>query len=108
MPMAAPRPCTYPGCCTLVARGLCLVHRRSYAKQLPKRLRGDAGMRRRRLFLNAHPLCVHCTSEGRTSAAQEVDHVVPLSEGGPDEWDNLQALCRPHHAAKTLAERRLG
>jgi len=38
-------------------------------------------------------------------AADEVDHIVPLSRGGGDERSNLQPLCRPCHAAKTARER---
>jgi len=38
--------------------------------------------------------------------ATEVDHIVPLSQGGPDEWDNLQGLCHDCHAAKTAREMR--
>ena len=34
----------------------------------------------------------------------EVDHVVPLSQGGTYEPDNLQPLCREHHAANTALE----
>jgi 5-methylcytosine-specific restriction endonuclease McrA len=31
----------------------------------------------------------------------EVDHIVALELGGRDRDDNLQALCVPHHKAKT-------
>jgi hypothetical protein len=31
----------------------------------------------------------------------EIDHVVPLAEGGPTSLDNLARLCRYHHARKT-------
>lgn len=34
----------------------------------------------------------------------ECDHVVALWRGGPDELDNLQALCCECHAAKTQLE----
>lgn len=36
--------------------------------------------------------------------AYEVDHVVPRSQGGSDERDNLRAICPAHHRAKSLAE----
>lgn len=71
---------------------------------LTPRLRGDAGVRRRLRWLNEHPLCVHCEQRGRVSAAAEVDHVVPLSEGGADDDSNLQSLCVPCHKEKTARE----
>lgn len=37
--------------------------------------------------------------------ASEVDHIVPVSQGGSSDPANLQALCRECHRAKTLAER---
>lgn len=38
--------------------------------------------------------------------ATEVDHIIPLHQGGLDEWENLQGLCHEHHAAKTAKEMR--
>jgi 5-methylcytosine-specific restriction protein A len=38
--------------------------------------------------------------------AQEVDHVTPLAQGGTDRADNLRAVCKPCHAAKTALEGR--
>ena len=46
-----------------------------------------------------------CASEGRTTAAEEVDHIIPLHKGGADTDDNLQCLCRAHHHRKTVLER---
>ncbi len=36
----------------------------------------------------------------------ELDHIVPLIEGGSHEADNLQTLCVPCHRAKTASEAR--
>ena len=37
--------------------------------------------------------------------ADQVDHVIPLSEDGPDTLDNLAAIhAQPCHEAKTQAE----
>lgn len=40
---------------------------------------------------------------GRVCGAEatDVDHVVPASQGGTDDLDNLQSLCRWHHRRKT-------
>ena len=46
--------------------------------------------------------CVQC---GRRGVRLEMDHIVPLKDGGTDELSNLQSLCKaPCHAAKTRAE----
>ena len=34
----------------------------------------------------------------------EVDHKIPLSQGGKDEWVNLQLLHRHCHDEKTAAD----
>ena len=45
-------------------------------------------------------LCQHCLAGGRYTEAQEVDHIVPLADGGTDAATNLQALCAPCHRKK--------
>jgi 5-methylcytosine-specific restriction protein A len=35
---------------------------------------------------------------------EEVDHILPKSQGGTDDRANLQGLCRTHHSAKTMRE----
>jgi 5-methylcytosine-specific restriction protein A len=62
------------------------------------------------MFLRSHPLCVdpfglHANS-GQVVAATEVDHIRPKSNGGTDEWDNLQGLCKSCHSRKTALEQR--
>ena len=37
----------------------------------------------------------------------EWDHIHPVAAGGPTSLDNLQALCWPHHAAKSRHEREM-
>lgn len=49
-------------------------------------------------------LCQTCLSNGRLTEAKEVDHVKPLSLGGTDAADNLQALCKQCHGRKTAKE----
>jgi S-DNA-T family DNA segregation ATPase FtsK/SpoIIIE len=34
----------------------------------------------------------------------EVDHIIPLGAGGPNEATNLQVLCKRHHRAKTRVD----
>jgi len=53
-------------------------------------------------------LCQPCNRKGKLSLAKEVDHIVPVAEGGTDEDRNLEAICKPCHHAKTQAEARRG
>lgn len=52
------------------------------------------------------PCCVVCTAQGLTVPATITDHIKPVRLGG-DFWDatNHQSLCKPHHQAKSAAER---
>lgn len=46
-------------------------------------------------------ICHVCGRPG----ANEVDHVIPLSEGGADDMDNRRPIhARPCHVEKTQAE----
>lgn len=49
-----------------------------------------------------------CAWPGCVDLAEELDHVVPLAQGGTHERSNLQGLCADHHREKTIAERRQG
>jgi 5-methylcytosine-specific restriction protein A len=70
-------------------------HQRGYTRKWAK-------IRRAHLF--REPMCRHCAANGYVVAAEHVDHIVPLSRGGTHEPDNLQALCRACHSAKTATE----
>lgn len=65
----------------------------------------EAARRRRLRYLREFPLCASCLKLGRTRVAVELDHIVPLHKGGPDDETNVQGLCRPCHAAKSAEER---
>ena len=39
--------------------------------------------------------CVYCGN-----AAQAIDHIIPVVEGGSDRWDNLAPICRDCNSAK--------
>ena len=68
------------------------------------RLRGEALQKRRWQWFRNHPLCLHCQAKGRVSAATQLDHIVPLYQGGLDDLCNLQGLCNACHAVKTRAD----
>lgn len=69
-----------------------------------KRTWGRRWMRIREMVLSANPLCVDCEAEGRTVAADEVDHIIPVHKGGTDDWENLAGRCHFHHNRKSRAE----
>ena len=117
------RPCRWPGCPAIVARGVgyCTAHQakgqgaeadrtRQYdAGRDPRAVafyRSAAWLRMRATVLAEQPVCADC----RTRLSHHVDHVIPLA----DDWarrldrDNLQGLCQSCHAAKTGAERAVG
>ena len=57
--------------------------------------------RLRKAHLAIEPLCRGCTP--RLTMANTVDHVTPISEGGPafPGHDGLASYCPPCHSAKT-------
>lgn len=77
------------------------------------RIYGSKWDRARLTFLQAHPLCVMCSEQGRVTAATVVDHIIPhklkeaLCSGDREAiakaqllfWDktNWQPLCKQHH-----------
>lgn len=72
--------------------------------------RRRAALSRRGVFIRDDGRCQYC---GRT--AENVDHVVPRSRGGPHVWENVVAACQrcnahkrdhtPDEAGMTLARR---
>lgn len=47
--------------------------------------------------------CAQCGTHG-TETTLELDHVVPVAEGGTDTLDNAQLICPTCHGPKTQAE----
>ena len=104
MPTHPSTPCLASGCPNPAVRGgRCEKHAQKYRQQSDQARpsaaeRGyDAKWRRvRAQFLRKHPECGVCGAE-----ATVVDHVLPLSQGGTNEWANLQPLCVRCHNRKT-------
>ncbi|MBF9263925.1 HNH endonuclease [Paracidovorax cattleyae] len=113
MPIAAPRPCTHPGCGRLVhdGSGRCDKHPKPAWTKRPdavKRVTGRRLQRMRAELFARDPLCAECRRLGLVVLATQRDHIVPLEEGGADEVTNTQGLCDEHHDAKSKAERERG
>ena len=51
--------------------------------------------------------CAH-THRGHCAGHLELDHRIPHAEGGTDTLDNLQWLCKRHHAMKSQKEAQRG
>ncbi|MBR1807159.1 MAG: HNH endonuclease [Selenomonadaceae bacterium] len=112
MPRKAKRPCRQRGCPNLTdsASGYCPQHEKAQAQHYDRYHRSPEHSKRygyqwrklRARFLNAHPLCEQCKLEGRYTAATEVHHIRPLSDGGTNDINNLMALCKPCHSRITL------
>lgn len=71
------------------------------------RQRGRKWMERRARWLAEHPLCEYCAQKNppRVTAAEEVDHGVPLFKGGADDETNFVSTCRSCHKDKTARDR---
>lgn len=113
---ASQRPCSWPGCNTLVISGRCDRHKHAASKEYDRQ-RGSASNRmydRRwqaasKDFLRRHPLC-QCPDcqEGRVrvTASSVVDHIVPHKGDIDLFWNesNWQAMSKPCHDKKTATE----
>lgn len=108
MPRAAPRPCSFKACRTLVkdGSGRCAAHpREPWIKVTPtKRITGRRLQEMRAALFARDPLCAECRRQGRATPATQRDHIVPLAEGGPDDPTNEQGLCARCHEVKRKAE----
>jgi 5-methylcytosine-specific restriction endonuclease McrA len=52
-------------------------------------------LNRRAVFARDGHRCQYCGG-----AAENIDHVIPRSKGGPHAWDNVVAACRPCNSRK--------
>ena len=60
----------------------------------------------RKMYVAENPVCVICEERGFVSPVEEVDHIVPIRQGGAEyDWNNLQSLCKSCHARKSAKER---
>lgn len=86
-----------------------------HTAQVDKRVKGNqswrwvyntARWRRLRIrVLTEEPFCKECAAQDVVCASAEVDHIVPLSQGGdPYDRKNLQGLCKACHARKSIKE----
>ena len=103
MAWAAKRPCANPDCPELVSRrNQKYCSRQCFGAMAAESRRGSTHRWRkvrRRALMRDHHLCVRCKS-----MATEVDHIVPVSQGGGDELSNLRSVCTLCHLARHRGE----
>lgn len=60
----------------------------------------------RSMVMSREPLCRHCKANGVIRGAEEVDHIIPISDDIDKAYsfNNLQPLCRTCHFIKTNHE----
>lgn len=115
MPHAAPKPCRKIGCGRLVRdrSGYCDAHQSAskrpsnFSKSQSRHERGYgwAWEKLRKVVLARDcGLCQPCSIADRVTPGNIVDHIVPKAEGGTDDLENLQVICKPCHVRKTAAE----
>lgn len=106
MPRKPLKPCKHNGCPNLTDEMFCEEHKkyasRNYEKcrrnkTLSKHYSNTNWRKRRAIYISQNPLCERCLSKGRMTTANLVHHIVPVSQGGSDDEDNLMALCRSCH-----------
>lgn len=106
--MRARKICARPHCFELAP---CPDHRKPWAKKPgtePDRLRGRKATKRRRYVLKRDEFTCHLCGQVRLAADLVADHVIPLSQGGPDTTENLKACCLDCHQVKSLEEAKAG
>lgn len=102
MAKAMPRACMEPGCPNLVTQRnayRCAEHQRAYLNnwEKPRDVNYGSGKWRllSRMFLRQNPVCERC---GEIS--EVAHHRYRRRDGGADDFENLEALCRRCHEAE--------
>jgi 5-methylcytosine-specific restriction endonuclease McrA len=63
-------------------------------KSIPKNIRKEPSDRIKFQIMKRDKFtCVLCGKSGRSLTSLEVDHKIPVSKGGTNDFDNLQTLC---------------
>lgn len=115
MPKKPPTPCYYYGCAALTEQKYCEKHVHKVVKPEPKKYKDNRPsrsargydehwMKLRRMVLAQEPLCRSCMTQGRHTAANEVDHMDGNVRN--NAWSNMQSLCKSCHSKKTVRDRR--
>lgn len=109
MPNLPPRPCTHPRCRKMqTKRGKCDDHQQHGGWQSSESKDERYGINwraiRKRIMSRDHQLCQACKRAKRYVQAKYVDHIIPKFEGGTDDDQNLEAICKVCHDKKSAQE----
>ena len=101
----APKICNEPGCPNLQP---CPLHKKEpwqgSTRRSRTRVSGSREQKRNRMVMRKYFAICHVCGE---PDADQIDHVIPLAEDGPDTIDNLRPIhSKPCHQDKTQAEAR--
>lgn len=112
---SAPKPCTQCGVLVRDGSARCEAHKHvgrfGDIRRGSRQSRGygaDWDRRRDQVLKRDAGICQPCMHDGVVHQGNEVDHKIPKAQGGTDDLDNLQTICRARHRAKTQAEARYG
>lgn len=108
--------CSYLGCGNerSALNSFCMEHGGKGFNDSAKRKQSNAmyktahWLRTRTRQLSRQPLCQSCATQGKVSAATEVDHVFAWSQIGQEAFavNLFQSLCKNCHTVKTSLEQR--
>jgi len=107
VPTSPKKPCKHPRCPELTNKSYCPKHSKLYEKQrgYPNERGYDSKWRAiRRRYLIAYPLCLECMRTGGLEPATEVHHIVPIRDGGTNDYGNLVSLCKSCHSKITARD----
>ncbi|MEV0689838.1 HNH endonuclease [Streptomyces sp. NPDC050388] len=83
----------------------CAEHDRERRAEKRQGRTGPSLVLRKRLNAKGYSHCRECGKDF-PAALLRVDHVVPLVDGGKDEWSNLSIVCTNCHNKKSAREAR--
>ena len=106
MPLKPKHPCGWPGCPNLTDKAYCPEHTKAANRRYEKYRRdpqtssryGKAWQVARKKYKAKHPLCEMCLADGKAVPMEQVHHIVPLSQGGTHDENNLMSLCKSCHS----------
>lgn len=102
--------CSFLGCKNPKSfnTGYCQEHGANRSEKYSEnaKLYNSAAWRKKRTAMRTkYPICSACMLEGRVTATEHIDHVIPHRRI-PDRFliNLFQGLCAPHHSVKTNLE----
>ena len=100
--------CSHPRCSAIVRTKYCDEHKHIQSDVLrdtrgttSEQGYGTTWQKVRKIHLFKNPLCEVCKQQGIVKPANEVHHKNALRNGGTNEVDNLQSLCKSCHSKRT-------